>query len=96
MDYKESETTFQTKKLESTFIYEGLCVCEETQFGETGCNVELRQEYENISKDSESELKENLSNKFSWKILFTAPENQQIRKIFEASEIEKSKKILIC
>ena len=30
MDYKESETTFQTKKLESTDIYEGLCVCEET------------------------------------------------------------------
>ena len=30
---------------------------------------------------------ENLSHKFSWKILFAAPENKRIRKILEASEI---------
>ena len=32
-------------------------------------------------------LKENLSHKFSWKILFAAPENKRICKILEASEI---------
>ena len=53
-------------------------------------NVELRwEEHENTSKDSKpaTELKENLSHKFSWKILFAAPENKRIRKIYEASEI---------
>ena len=40
-------------------------------------------------KDSEpaKHLKENLSHKFSRKILFTAPEKIQIDKILEASEI---------
>ena len=54
------------------------------------CNVELRwEEHENTSKDFEPAklLKENLSHKFSWKILFAAPENKQICKILEASEI---------
>ena len=32
-------------------------------------------------------LKENLSHKFSWEILFAAPENKRIHKILEASEI---------
>ena len=58
--------------------------------GETRRNVELRwEEHEKTSKDSDlaQDLKENLSHKFSWKILFAAPENKRIRKILEASEI---------
>ena len=53
-------------------------------------NVELQWEKdENTSKDAEpaKHLKENLSHKFSWRILFAAPENKRIRKILEASEI---------
>ena len=71
-------------------IYEGVSVCEQTYIGETRRNVELRwEEHENTSKDSKlaKHLKENLSHKFSWKILFAAPENKRIRKIYEASEI---------
>ena len=71
-------------------IYEGGCVCEQKYIGETGRNVELQwEEHENISKNSElaKHLKENLSHKFSWKILFAAPENKRIRNIFETSEI---------
>ena len=65
-------------------------VCEQTYIGETRRNVELRwEEHENTSKDSEpaKHLKENLSHKFSWKILFAAPENKGVRKILQASEI---------
>ena len=93
MDYKESPTTFKLKSRNphpSCVIYEGVCVCEQTYIGETGRNVELRwEEHENTSKDTEAakHLKENSSHKFSCKILFSAPENKQIRKIFEASEI---------
>ena len=74
----------------SCVIYEGVCACEQTYIGETRRNVELRwEEHENISKDFEpaKHLKENFSHKFSWKILFAAPENIRIRKILEASEI---------
>ena len=49
-------------------MYEGLCDCEQTYIGETGCNVELRwEEHRNISKDSEpvKHMKENLSQKVS-------------------------------
>ena len=66
----------------SCVIWEGVFV--------TRRNVELRwEEHENTSKDSEpaKHLKENLSHKFSWKILFAAPENKRICKILEASEI---------
>ena len=58
--------------------------------GKTKCNVELQwEEHENTSEDSEParHLKENLCHKFSGKILFAAPENKQIRKMLEASEI---------
>ena len=43
----------------------------------------------NTFKDSEpaKHLKENLSHKFSWKMLFSAPENKRIRKILEDFEI---------
>ena len=88
MDYKESPTTFKLKSRNphpSCVIYEGVCVCEQTYIGETGRNVELRwEEHENISKDTEAakHLKENSSHNFSCKILFSAPENKQIRKIF--------------
>ena len=64
--------------------------------GKTKYNVELRwEEHENTSKDSEpaKHLKENLCQKFSWKILFAAPENKQIRKILEASEIASKDQI---
>ena len=74
----------------SCVIYEGVCVSEQTYIGETKRNVELRwEEHENICKDSEpaKHLKEKLSHKFSWKILFAAPENKRFRKILEASEI---------
>ena len=109
-----------TKKVEQLFklksrnphsacvIYERVCVCKQGYIGETGRNIELQwEEHENISKDSDpaKHLKENLSHKFSWKILFTAPENKRIRKILEASEIAlkrsslnnqtKSKKLLL-
>ena len=53
-------------------------------------NVELGwEEHENTSKDSEpaKHLKKNLSHKFSWKILFVAPENKGIHKILEVSEV---------
>ena len=42
-----------------------------------------------MSKDSEpaKPLKENLSHKFSWKVLFAAPENKRVHKILEVSEI---------
>ena len=53
-------------------------------------NVELRWEkHGNTFKDSEpaKHLKENLSHKFSWKMLFSAPENKRIRKILEDFEI---------
>ena len=71
-------------------MYERVCVCEQKYIGETRPNVKLRWEkHENNSKDSEpaKHLKENLSHKFSWKILFAAPENKRICKILEASEI---------
>ena len=71
-------------------IYEGVCVCEQTYIGETRHNIELRwEEHENTSKDSEPAkyLKENLSHKFSRKILFAAPEDKRICMILEASEI---------
>ena len=74
----------------SCVIYEGVYVCEQTYISETRCNVELRwEEHDNTSKDSEpaKHLKENLSHKFSWKILFATPENKQICKILKASEI---------
>ena len=74
----------------SCVIYEGVCVCEQTYIGETRRNVELRwEEHENTSKDSKpaKHLKENLGHKFFWKILFAAPEDKQIQKILEASEI---------
>ena len=48
--------------------------------GETRRNVELRwEEHEKTSKDSDlaQDLKENLSHKFSWKILFAAPETNK-------------------
>ena len=69
-------------------IYEGVCVCKKTYIGETRGNVEL-EEYGNTSKDWKpaKHLKENLSYKFLWKIVFAAPENKRIRKILEASEI---------
>ena len=38
MDYKESETTVQTKKQDpyrACAVYEGVCVCEQTFIGET-------------------------------------------------------------
>ena len=63
-------------------------VCSQTC--ETRPDVELQWEKdENTSKDSEpaKHLKENLSHKFSWRILCAAPENKRIRKILEASEI---------
>ena len=69
---------------------EGVCVWEQKYISETRHNVELRwKEHENTSKDSEpaKHLKENLSHKFSWKILFAARKNKRIRKILEASEI---------
>ena len=91
MDYKESQTTFQTKKQESTsIIYEGVCISEQAYIGETRRNVELRwEEHDNTSKGSKpaKHLKENLSHKISSTILFAAPENKGIRKILEASEI---------
>ena len=71
-------------------IRAGVCVCEQIYIGKTGPNVELRwEELENISKDFEpsKHLKEGLSHKFSWKQLFTAPENKGICKILDASEI---------
>ena len=74
----------------SRVIYEGVCVSEQTYIGETKRNVELRwEEHENICKDFEpaKHLKENLSHKFSWKVLFAAPVNKRIRKILEAFEI---------
>ena len=65
-------------------------VCEQTHIGKTRRNAELRwEEHENTFKDSEpaKHLKENLSHKFSWKILFAATQNKRISKILEASEI---------
>ena len=59
--------------------YKKACVSEQTYIGETRRNVELRWgKYENTSNDSEpaKHLKESLSNKFSMKILFAAPENK--------------------
>ena len=53
-------------------------------------HVELRwEEHENTSKNSElaKHLKEDLSHKFSWEILFAAPGNKHIRKILEPSDI---------
>ena len=73
------------------FHIRGVCVCEQTYIGQMRHNVELRwEEHENTFKDSEParHLKENLNYKFSWKILFAAPENKRIRKILEASKIE--------
>ena len=68
-------------------IYERVCVCEQTYIGKAGRSVELRWEkHKKISKDSEP-AKHLKGHKFSWKILFTAPENKQICKILEASEI---------
>ena len=75
----------------------GVWVCEQTYIDETRRNVELRwEEHENTSKDSEpaKRLKENLKHKFSWKILFVAPENKHICKILEASEILLKRPIL--
>ena len=77
-----------TNPYPSCVIYEGVCVCEQTYISETRRNVELRwEEHENTSKDSEpaKHLKENLSHKFSWKILFAAPENKRICKILETA-----------
>ena len=116
----EIRTKWITKKVKQLFklksrnphpacvMYEGVCACEQKYIGETGRNVELRWEQnENIPKDSEpaKHLKENLSQKFFWKILFTAPENKRICKILEVSEIAlkrpslnkqtKSKKLLL-
>ena len=74
----------------SYVIYKGVCVSEQTYIGETKRYVELRwEEHENICKDSEpaKHLKENLSHKFSWKVLFAEPVNKRIRNILEASEI---------
>ena len=74
----------------SCVICHRVCVCEQTYIGEKRRNGELRwKEHENISKDFEpaKHMEENLSHKFSWKILFAAPENKRIRKILEASEI---------
>ena len=74
----------------SCVICKWVCVCEQIYIGEMRRNVELRwEEHENISTDSEpaKHLKENLSHKFSSKILFAAPENKRICKILEASEI---------
>ena len=92
MDYKESQTTFQTKKvgihIHHVSYTRGYVFVKKTYIGETRPNVEL-EEYGNTSKDCEpaKHLKENLSYKFSWKIVFAAPENKRIRKILEASEI---------
>ena len=74
----------------SCVIYEGVCVCEQIYIGEMRHNVELQwEEHENTFKDSEpaKHLKENLNQKFSWKIFFATPENKQIHKVLEASEI---------
>ena len=74
----------------SRVIYEEVCVCEQIYIAKTKRNVELRwEEHKNTSKDSKpaKHLKENLSHKFPWKILFAATENKRIRKILEASEI---------
>ena len=71
-------------------IYEAVCVFKQKYIGETRRNVELGwEEHENISKDCEpsKRLKDNLSHKFSWKILFTVPKIKRIRKILEASAI---------
>ena len=71
-------------------ICEGVYVFEQRYISEKRRNAKLRwKEHENTSKDSKlaKHLKENLSHKFSWKILFAAPENKRIRKIYEASEI---------
>ena len=54
-----------------------------------GYNVELQwKEHDNISNDSNlaKHLKENLSHKFSWYILFAGPENKQIHKILKVCE----------
>ena len=89
MDYKESQTTFKLKSWNphpSCVIYEGVCVCEQTYISKKRRTWE---EHENTCKNFEpaKHLKENLSHKFSWKILFAAPENKQICKILKASEI---------
>ena len=101
----------KSRNLDSACVIdERVCFCEQTYISETGRNIELRREkHENIFKDSvpAKHLKENLSHKFSWKILFTTPRNKRIRKILEASEIalkrpslnkltESKKLLLIC
>ena len=60
-------------------------------------NVKLWwEEPENISNDSEptKNLKENLSHKYCWKILFSATDNKRIRKILGAPQIALKRPIL--
>ena len=73
-----------TNPYPSCVIYEGVCVCEQTYISKKRRTWE---EHENTSKNFEpaKHLKENLSHKFSWKILFAAPENKRICKILETA-----------
>ena len=71
-------------------IYEGNSSCSGNYIAETKRNVEIRwNEHENPNKDSESakHLIDFPDHKFDWKILFAAPTNTKLCKIFESSVI---------
>ena len=66
-------------------ICEATCSCSRNYISETIRNVVIRwNEHENPSKDSEpaKQLRYFPDHKFDWEILFTAPANTKLRRIF--------------
>ena len=64
-------------------IYEGVCTCKGIYIGQTKGNVEIRwEEHSDINKISQPfrHLNSNPMHGFTWKVLMTAPINDQVGK----------------
>ena len=94
---KKIKTLFPLKdriSSKAVVIYDGICTCNERYIGETKLNDENRwKQHNNIQHNSNpaKHLKSNPSHKFTWKVLCTAPSNDNKRKILEAFFISKLK-----
>ena len=78
----------------SSVIYEGTCTCGEKYIGETIRNTDIRwTEHNTPSAKSEpaKHLQNNTTHKFAWKIISSAPRQQNKRELLEALYITKMK-----
>ena len=67
-------------------IYERICSCGKSYIGETIRNVKTRRSEHNAPRDKSNpskHLNENITNIFSWKVIYNAPKRKLTYKILE-------------